>query len=307
MKYIYVLFLLCGLVFIASGVGKICSYILFFSKAIVVPGKIVRYEETAGTVDDSGRHVSMYKAVVAYTFAGETREVSPSISSSSPDQGNLGKILKVGINPKDSNDVRVESVWQMVLLSIAFIIGGGIFLVFACVCCPYSSEILASISTPFHVAAPQTFAFSHPTLVRWLARGIVVAFALVIFGIPLSMMGGGSWLLYRHITFFKKAIMVTGTIVDYNARTAYDRDSDGRRRNTTMYTPVISYSYDGEKYEIISHWSSSSRSKNETCQVGVNPDNPSDARAYYKADLVVAIVLICAGVLVWLAVLKIFL
>ena len=289
----------------AMGVGKICSYIWFFSRAVVVPGKIVRYEQREEVERKTGREKTMYAAVVSYTFKGETRQATTSISSDSPSQGDIGTILQVGINPKDPNDVRVEAVWQVVLFSIAFIIGGCVFFLFAFFFSPYAKEVMALLSPH---ETPTYFMLTHPKttqIVTTVVAPLVKHAGILILGmVGLALTGGGAWLWHSRTNFFKQAIRVPGKVVRYSSYEERDEDS---RHTKTMFSEVVSYSFNGETREITSNFSSSSYDEaniGQIRQVGINPNNPYEARIYSKGEFVIAVVLMSVGGLLLLLVLK---
>ncbi len=95
----------------------------------------------------------------------------------------------------------------------------------------------------------------------------------------------------KHKKFFKDAILVPGTISSY---TTYE--SKGEHGPTTMYTPIISFEFDGQLRTVAHPISSSSKPEiGKTYQVGVNPYNIEEARVYFKGERTAMWVLIAVG------------
>ncbi len=289
------------------GVGLLCfvmafvnlySDIVFFKKAIAVPGVVVRYDQ-----ENNGEEV------ISYSFDGEERKVTIKAPSNKPLEGDIGKVYKVLVNPDNTKDTRVQSFGKTLLGFFILLMVSAFFLLFFCIFSPYAHKLFAALLSrhPINVDQAAVFAISNPGLARWLIKGVYAATMLAVFAIPMALLGGGSWLLYRHVTFFKEAVMVTGTIVDYNTYVDRSKKEDGRKRSTVMYTPVVAYTFNGEKHTIISSWASSKTPADKDCQVGVNPQNPWEARIYSKVDLFLAIGLLCGGLLLLVLVFKLFL
>ena len=287
------LFLLfTGLLCMVVAFFELYSNILFFKKAVVVPGTIVRYEERK-----SDERRIMYAAVVSFSFGDQVREVRASSFSSSPRYGAIGDIVKVAVNPANIDQARIKSmreIWPPIIVPLIFgMILLGMFLFTAEACAwPFPG--------PRVYNAIDAFMHSHPNF-------IVGALLWLGFGVS----GGvGGFMLYDHIIFFKKAIRVPGTIVRYDSYEDTDRDDDGHTRTTTMYRKVVSYSFGGETREITSSFSSSRYDENtvgQTCEVGINPKNPYDARIYSKGEIILAVVLIGLGGILALVILGAFL
>ena len=242
------------------------QYIMFFRKTIIVPGVIVRYDEHK---EKTGDTQIMYAPVVSFSFQGQTREITSEYSSSSPSK-NIGEICKVGINP-NTQEARIYSVGNTWLFSLAFIFGGIISFVVFLFFFPELTKILPRISPKIIVAVFNIFK----------------CFLIIVL---LAPGGVGGYLLYSRTMFFKKAIIVPGTIVRYDKHVEYDSN----HKKTIMYTGVISYSFEGTTKEIKSNWSSSNEGPiGETVQVGINPQNPYDVHIYSKGEFWLAIGLIC--------------
>ena len=102
----------------------------------------------------------------------------------------------------------------------------------------------------------------------------------ILFGILL--MGLGCYLWRRHRKFFKHAILVPGAISSY---TTYESKGEHGHK-TTMYTPVISFEFDGKSRTVSYPISSSSKPEiGKAYQVGVNPYNIEEARVYSKGEI----------------------
>ncbi len=100
----------------AIGVIGLGRHILFFQRAIKVPGVVSDYITSQGS---KGR--TMYRAVVSFEFDGKTRTISSSLGKSWKPA--LGKQCQVGINPTNLNDARIYSRLPM---PWGFLIGFGL-------------------------------------------------------------------------------------------------------------------------------------------------------------------------------------
>lgn len=243
----------------------LCQHIMFFRKAVAVPGTIVRYEEHPE--ENGGK--TMYAPVVSFSFQGQTREVTGKFSTGSLSKG-VGTICKVGINPK-TQEARIYSLGMTLLFFFALMLGGVVCFLLFVFFSPEPTKIFLFIS-------PRTF---------------VTVFMCFLAIVLLAPGGVGCYLLYSRTTFFKKAIIVPGTIVRQDEHVEYNSDGHGK---SAMYTNVISYSFDGTTREIKSNFSSShpdSSSVGKTVQVGVNPQNPYEVHIYSNGEFWLAIGLIC--------------
>ncbi len=111
----------------------------------------------------------------------------------------------------------------------------------------------------------------------------------ILFGVLL--IGLGCFLWRRHKKFFKHAILVPGAISSY---TTYE--SKGEHGPTTMYTPIISFEFDGKPRTVAHPISSSSKPEiGKTYQVGVNPYNIEEARVYFKGEKTAMWILMAVG------------
>ena len=306
MKNIYLIFIfLAGLAMIIMGLKMIFSHIIFFKNAIIVPGTIVRYEERMDRDSRTRELRKWYSAVVSFSLDGEIREAKTKISATSPSQGNIGKICKVAINPKNLNEIRIDSIWNILFFSAFLIFFGVLCSVITFILSPYSEKLFSLLSHFLSNYVP-----SSPNTALTLAVLIKIGFKIFICLIFLASLipgGIGTWLLYSRITFFKNAIIVPGTVVRYDEHK--ERSSESHKK-ITMYTEVVSYTYNGRTKEIISNMSSSEFNPEgigATCKVGVNPQNPYEARIYSKWDFAIGIGLICFSGILLLFILKLFL
>ena len=94
----------------------------------------------------------------------------------------------------------------------------------------------------------------------------------IFLSIGLIVLAVDGFLIYRDYQFQKRAVPVTGTVVDYD--THYSRDDDGGQ--TLMYATVYEYDFRGKHYTYTSSTSSSSPTGEvgERVEVLVDPDSP---------------------------------
>lgn len=114
--------LIIGLVLFGIGEWCLYSHKKFFKNSIIVQG-IVSSHEPYRTYDSDGHKTTMYKAVVSFSFEGETHKVTSKIASNIPPK--IGKFCKVGVNPTDMQDVRIDETNEKIFDYI--LIGFGIF------------------------------------------------------------------------------------------------------------------------------------------------------------------------------------
>ena len=115
----------------------------------------------------------------------------------------------------------------------------------------------------------------------------------ILFGVVFVAIG--LWKLYSRHKFFKKAIIIQGVITGYKSY----RD-DG----TTMYTPIATFEFDGQKRECVDSFSSSWKPTiGKLCKIGVNPNNIEEARIYSTGETIfwwvwvgIAVISLLAGI-----------
>lgn len=276
------LILFCCLICFAIGCTMVYSHIVFFKHATIVPGTLVRYEQNLERNTTSHKESISYTAVVSYTFNGRTKEIKSSFSASSPHLTDIGKTLKVGINPKNTEDVRVKPGWNEFLFVVAFMAGslifGVSFFIFR-----YISRISDHRDTK-NISSILSLVYFSLFFINRHERTIKNTIMCLAILIPLVAGGIIACLSYSHITFFKNAIIVPGT-VEY--RNAYQESASDSETMITKYQDIVSYSFNGETYKIINN----SPANVKIYQVGVNPNNPYQARIYSKEDFVITIVI----------------
>ena len=277
MRHAYLLFWFFALIFIVMGLYMACSDIVFYTNATVVPGTVVRYEK-----QENSSKGTWYAAVFSFSIDGITQEAVSSLSSTSPENKNIGQEFKVAVNKKNIKEAKLLSdlIKEVFLFAPGLIVGGLIFFALAFFFSPYvQNRFMCS-----------------------LAVGILVS---SLFLIAIGIGGVGAWLLYSNKTFFKNAVMIQGTVVDFEEHESEDDDGG----TTTMYAEVVAYTFNGVEGKIVSDTSSSIHDSNaigQTRPVGVNPKNPYDARLYSKWNYVLAIGLMCLSALLLFAFFKAF-
>ncbi len=128
-----------------------------------------------------------------------------------------------------------------------------------------------------------------PSLFVILVSGIMFLFVtLALIMVPI-------WLLVRERNFFKTAVLVKGIVKDFNS------DNSSRRNGRVVYAPIVQYEYNGQIGEVKgSAYSSSIPVIGTEVLVGVNPNNPKDARLKQSDStikILVIVVLIFVGAL----------
>lgn len=118
-----VIVMLMGLLSFGIGCFLLLRNILFFRKAVLVYGKVVDYASKLG-----GKGQIMYTPIVQYELGGEIKEVKGSVFSCI--KPTIGKYIKVGINPDNIEDVRVEQ-WSSLIVIIPIMLAGAFFASFA--------------------------------------------------------------------------------------------------------------------------------------------------------------------------------
>lgn len=307
-----IIFLFIGIVCLAVNFKILFANILFLKNAVTVRGTIVRYDVHTKQNSQTHENETWYAAVISFPFNGQMREITSSTSSSTASNGNIGQIRKVAINPQN-NKVRLvkDVIGEMLLFSALLLFLGTICLLLGFIFSPYAPQLLAFIKSENGKNAIINFIHSYPNLFVGVAKSIKFIFVSLPFLLALTPGVFGAWLLYSRVTFFKNAIIVPGTIVKFIER--HDNDKQHKHRGfhytnsqrdnetETMYTPVISYSFNGQMRQITSHISSSHVNPSDIgkqCQVAINPQNTYEARIYSKWDYAIAIGLMCfSGIL----------
>jgi len=114
----------------------------------------------------------------------------------------------------------------------------------------------------------------------------------------------GGWILHSRITFFKTAVIVPGKVVKFETHVSKGKDDRGRKTRTTMYTPVIEYTYQGETRTIKNNWSSSDRdAESRPFKIGINPKDPQDVRIFLRREYILAGLLVLFSITLVFAVL----
>ena len=100
------------------------SHRKFFEQAIIVPGIVTEYIRFEGK-NGEGDRCTLYRKVISFEFDGQTHQVtSHSASSIKP---KIGTLCKIGVNPNDIQDVRIYSVFHIVILW--FIMASGLLFI----------------------------------------------------------------------------------------------------------------------------------------------------------------------------------
>lgn len=262
MKHAYILFWIFSAIFIIGGIYIACSNIIFYKNADIVNGTVLRY--------DKASRDGMYRAVYTYFVNGVKYEAtSPEMSSSSPDNENIGKDFKIAVNKKDPTQAKLvpELIKEVLIFTPGTIIAGLMFFALAFFFSPY-------------VDNKKLFSFAVN----------IIMFFVVIF-VPVGLGATGTWLLYDNYKFFKNAVIIQGTVVGFKSHKS--EDEKGKKRK--MYAEKVAYTFNGIEGEIVSKSSSShydSHAIGQARKVGVDPRNPYDARIYSKWYPVIPSILI---------------
>ncbi len=113
--------LIIGLILFGIGGWWWYSYKKFFKNAIIVQGIISGYKTYQK--HEKEREITMYDAVISFSFEGKPREITGKISSSTKPK--VGTYCKIGINPTNVQDIRVETMGEKIFF-YGFI-GFGLF------------------------------------------------------------------------------------------------------------------------------------------------------------------------------------
>lgn len=120
-------------------------------------------------------------------------------------------------------------------------------------------------------------------------KGICEVAPLEFFGLFFGGTGGTLW--WRERRFFKRAIMVPGVVTSYEQKRG--------KQNSTLYTPVVQFEFDGQTRRAAGTLYSSGKPKPGTpMKVGVNPRDITDARVFQRASLVMSGVFFVTGMIV---------
>lgn len=288
----YLILLFISLLCFAGSFKIFFSNILFLKNAVTVQGTIVRYDSHIKKDRETQQEETWYTAVIAFPFDGKTREITSSISSTVANDGNIGQIRKVAISPNNNARLVRDVIMYMLLWPALLLILGTVCLLIGLFLSPYLPKLLAFMKSENGRNATINFIRSYSYLFVGVTKSIKLIFVSLPLLLALTPGVFGAWLLYSRGTFFKNAIIVQGAVVDFTKH--YDREKD-----MTMYTPIISYFFNGQKRHIKSNISSNTRPDiGEQYQVAINPKNNYEARIYSKWDYAIAIGLMCfSGIL----------
>ena len=110
------IFLAIGIVCLSIGLIGLCRHILFFQRAIKVPGRVSDYTTSRGS-----KGGTVYHAVVSFEFDGELRKISSPVGKSW--KPTIGKQCQVGIDPTNFSKARI---YTRVPMPWGFLIGFGL-------------------------------------------------------------------------------------------------------------------------------------------------------------------------------------
>ncbi len=107
---------------------------------------------------------------------------------------------------------------------------------------------------------------------------------IIVAVIDAGMIILGIWLIIRDIKFYRKAVFVQGRVI-------------GVSSHNRSYSPIVEFEYNGKIRQIESEDSSSKMPiEGQLIKVGVNPDNPEDARVKASAFSFMSLIPIFMGV-----------
>lgn len=188
-----------------------------------------------GTVVDVADSGGIYAPVVEFEYNGEVRRINGSVSTQSmPVKGSK---MEVGIDPNNPKEARLNQMGTNMLI-------GGLLMG------------LSSIAAFVYLGGNML----HGSKISEMAALIVAALMAVSFFFV------GLCLFIKDIKFFKKAIMVQGTVV-------------GVLPLRRTYCTVVEFEYNGQTRRVSSRESSSKMPiYGQKIMVGINPTNTLDVR-----------------------------
>jgi len=124
-----------------------------------------------------------------------------------------------------------------------------------------------------------------------------IGFYLVIFGA--SFLGVGGWLHIDQRNFEAKAVKATGTVIEVK-RTTTTSTSGSRRTSSFVYSPVVQFEAEGQRYTFTSRSASSDYNfpRGHRLEILYDPANPSDARLVDRFFSLLPLIFIGVGALI---------
>lgn len=117
---VFIALVISTLIAVVSGVSFWKEY-NFFKKAILLQGIVCDIRTERSRNKNNGRYRNIYAPVVRVEWEGGFREVVGSFYSST--QPRLGEVMTVGVNPLDTQDMRVKQKGGGVLLLVGVLVG----------------------------------------------------------------------------------------------------------------------------------------------------------------------------------------
>jgi hypothetical protein len=118
-------FMSIGIIMLASVTYMVVSNNKFEKIAVHVKGKVIDFTSHESS-DDDGGSTTMYAPVFEYQFNGQTYQYTSSTSSSSPEY-DVGEEVEVLVDPKNPNEVLINTFWEKWFLSLVLGIMGVMF------------------------------------------------------------------------------------------------------------------------------------------------------------------------------------
>lgn len=124
-NWVGIIFMSIGAIMLVVVVFNIISTVRFAGKSVHTKGKVIDYA-THESKDDDGRSTTMYAVVVEYRFNGQNYQSTSSTSSSNPDYP-IGEEIDVLVNPRNANDIMINSFSEKWFLALVLGIMGTVF------------------------------------------------------------------------------------------------------------------------------------------------------------------------------------
>jgi len=277
MKYAYLLFWFFAVICVGMGCKLAYDNIVFYKNSDIVQGAVVRYEDF-----QNSRGYTKYAPVYSFAYEGVAQEVKAAIQEDKPDKSQIGVMNYIAVNKNNPKEIRpiFDLLKETLIFVPVILISGAAFWMFGAFVSPYLKN-------------KQIFSFASNTIV------------LLMFFVPLIFGGVSTWLLHKHILFFKNAVMIDGVVVGFESQESEDDDGS----TTTMYAEEVSYTYNGVTQRIVSNHFKSHVDDSVIGQkrpVGVNPNNPYEAHVYSKWNFRIYMILIWVSILLLYTFVKTF-
>jgi hypothetical protein len=121
---------------------------------------------------------------------------------------------------------------------------------------------------------------------------------LVVFGA--SFLGVGGWLYSDQRNFEAKAVKAIGTVIEVKRATTTSTSSGSRHTTSYVYSPVVQFEAEGQRYTFTSRSASSDYNfpRGHRLEILYDPANPGDARLKDRFFSLLPLIFLGVGVLI---------